>query len=353
MSEERGLYGKYVVTKTEDGTEVKNCFVLRIGDDPHALMALAAYAESVERDNPLLYADLKSWLAEHNMPVGNAQKEADELRGLREMTEGIRRSVNQYRRQMNIWQDEITDLSDDVAFLLHDLAEGASTATDDAAAMRAVIEGIRDMARKVENIDGELDKRARLIRVSDLLELVSHQAADGLKNETGAALRKDLRQLEAMVDAFEKSMQETGGWRYGSDNVFAARVQRCIDHYTRMAANAVGDAHEFKDSVVAWLRGMAISAQSVSWASTHHEKDARLRGLIEVIETAISNINEQRVTDRLSRWNGVVDSWQKSDFPTREMRRRILDQEEEIKRLKKQVGESESATEAVSNGYGD
>lgn len=280
-------------------------------------------------------------------------RQTDELCGLREEHEEINNYIRIKRRETGFLAEETSGLSEDAQAFIAVLLIRLSTATDDAAAMRGVIEGIRDMARRSEKVDVDSDNYNHHLHITDLLGAVSHQAADGLKNKTGAALRKDLRQLEAMVDAFEKSMQETGGWRYGSDNVFAARVQRCIDHYTRMAANAVGDAHEFKDSVVAWLRGMAISAQSVSWASTHAEKDARLRGLIEVIETAISNINEKRVNDRLSSWRGVVDSWGKSDFPTREMRRRILDQQEEIERLKKSIGKPESTIEAVSHGYGD
>lgn len=162
-------------------------------------------------------------------------------------------------------------------------------------------------------------------------------------------LRNDWRQLQAMVDLFEKGMQETDGWIISSDRTLAERVRRCTDHYTRMAAQAVGDSHNFKNGVVSWLRGIAINAQSVTWASTHHEKDARLRGLIEVIETAITKINEQRFDDRLSSWNGVVDSWMKSDFPTREMRRRILDQEQEIKRLKQKAGGDEPQAVSVES----
>lgn len=279
--------------------------------------------------------------------------QTDELRGLREEHEEINSYIRIKRRQTEILAEETSGLSEDVQAFIAVLLIRLSTATDDAAAMRGVIEGIRDMARKSENVDVDSDNYNHRLHITDLLAAVSHQAADGLKNKTGAALRKDLRQLEAMVDGFMKAMRESGGWSYSNDRTLAEQIQRCIDHYTRMAANAVGDAHEFKDSVVAWLRGMAISAQSVSWASTHAEKDARLRGLIEVIETAISNINEKRVNDRLSSWRGVVDSWGKSDFPTREMRRRILDQQEEIERLKKSIGKPESTIEAVSNGYGD
>lgn len=293
-------------------------------DDKDGLNAIA-----LDEELSAIIAALEKLDQEHT-------RQTDEMRGLRETHEEIARSVNATRRKANIWQDEISSLGDDVSSLLHDLAERAAAATDDAAAMRGVLEGIRDMARKAENDDGDLTDTPRQIYIRDLLGAVSHKAADGLKTKTGAALRKDLRQLEALVQGFEKAMQETGGWRYGSDRDLAARVQRCIDHYTRMAAQAVSNAHGFKDGTVSWLRGIAINAQSVSWGGTHHEKDARLRGLIEVIETAIGKIDQARFDDRLSSWNGVVDSWMRSDFPTREMRRRILDLEARLKEFEAQ-----------------
>lgn len=266
-------------------------------------------------------------------------RQTDDLRAMRETQADIRDSVQAVRRKTDIWQDEISSLGDDVSMLLHDLAERATRATDDAAAMRGVLEVIRDVSRKAEYTDPDSESPHHRAYIADLLGSVAHQSAEGLKSKTGVALRKDLRQLEALVEGFEKAMQETGGWRYGSDRDLAARVQRCIDHYTRMAAQAVSNAHGFKDGTVSWLRGIAINAQAVSWASTHHEKDARLRGLIEVVENAISKIDQARFDDHTSPWNGVVDSWMRSDFPTREMRRRIFDLEKEIERLRKQVGE--------------
>lgn len=260
-------------------------------------------------------------------------RQTDELRTLRGTTEQVSRVIMQARRQYNIWQDELNSLEDEVAIIVTYLGGSLSAATDDAAALRGTLEGIRDMARKAENDDGDRDDYHRELYIRDLLGSVSHRAVQGLKeHQSGAALRKDISQLQINIAAFEKGVSETSGFYY-SDRTLADRVQRCIDHYTRMAAQAVSDSHGFRDATVSWMRAIAINAQAVSWASTHAEKDARLRGLIEVIETAISKIDERRFDDRLSRWNGVVDSWMKSDFPTREMRRRIFELEDEIKRM--------------------
>lgn len=62
----RGLYNKFLVTR-RDGRNIKHhqCdyFVLDVTHDPHAKIALQAYAASCQADYPLLAADLRSrWL---------------------------------------------------------------------------------------------------------------------------------------------------------------------------------------------------------------------------------------------------------------------------------------------------
>ena len=55
----RGLHAKYQVTKIEGQTDPKaQYFVLRLDTDPHARVAVAAYAESIAIDNPRLSADI-------------------------------------------------------------------------------------------------------------------------------------------------------------------------------------------------------------------------------------------------------------------------------------------------------
>lgn len=60
--EERGLYPKYEVIKTETGEPIPDdFFILRPTRDPAAMVALAAYA--VTTDNKTLAADIKQWVA--------------------------------------------------------------------------------------------------------------------------------------------------------------------------------------------------------------------------------------------------------------------------------------------------
>lgn len=61
--ENRGLYGKYRVERI-DGKLKGPYFVLAYTSDPHAAVALAAYADSCALQYPQLAADLRAALAQ-------------------------------------------------------------------------------------------------------------------------------------------------------------------------------------------------------------------------------------------------------------------------------------------------
>mgnify|MGYP003292736901 CR=1 FL=1 len=60
---ENGLYPKYKVFRTIDGSEVPNCFVLCPETDDAAKSALMLYAWKIRHINPKLASDLDLWLA--------------------------------------------------------------------------------------------------------------------------------------------------------------------------------------------------------------------------------------------------------------------------------------------------
>lgn len=64
-----GLKLKYIITKSSGNPVDKDAkyFVLRYDIDPHARNALAAYAESVEKDNLQLASDLRQEVRLYNM----------------------------------------------------------------------------------------------------------------------------------------------------------------------------------------------------------------------------------------------------------------------------------------------
>jgi hypothetical protein len=82
MSEKIGVYDKYVVTK-----KVGICdpdaeyFVLRIDTDPHARVALKAYAQSILEENRNLAFDLLAKVAKYEGGFLNIHKDDQRITG--------------------------------------------------------------------------------------------------------------------------------------------------------------------------------------------------------------------------------------------------------------------------------
>lgn len=105
--------------------------------------------------------------------------------------------------------------------------------------------------------------------------------------------------------------------------------------YERQAENAIASGKAIVEDMCVYLRSFAMILDMVGNASTHREKDARLRGCVEMVESAIQALRneKERVTDL--NWYGHPDIF-RSDYPVREHKRRIYELENEVKRLKKQ-----------------
>lgn len=89
----------------------------------------------------------------------------------------------------------------------------------------------------------------------------------------------------------------------------------------------------FQDDVLSWMRAIAINCDSVANAFTHKEKDARLRGVISVIETAISRIREDQGKILTNYWSDYPDIF-RSDYPVRKYVQRIKELEYQLEQLK-------------------
>lgn len=117
-------------------------------------------------------------------------------------------------------------------------------------------------------------------------------------------------------------------------------IRDAITRAGKEGDNAVKDMKSMLDNVIAHLRAMEIVAESVSDAGTHKEKDARLRGMIDVIGRAIQRATEFSYDFGHRHWPTYRDLF-KSDFPTREIMQELHNKDAEIKRLQIKAGEAE------------
>lgn len=121
-----------------------------------------------------------------------------------------------------------------------------------------------------------------------------------------------------------------------------------IDHYRSLAVDALRRTKEFRDDVMIQLRALSLVVEMAGSASTHREKDARLRGVSELIEGAIGKLRKERFEITSSACWGMFEDVFRSDYPTRELLGRIRELEAENRQLRAKA-ESEAAPEETDN----
>ena len=111
-------------------------------------------------------------------------------------------------------------------------------------------------------------------------------------------------------------------------------LKHIFREYERNAADAIMDAQQFQNDMVRWLQALAIVAQMVSNASTHAEKSARMRGLVEVIESALGKVRDYDYKlERFNRRSYRPDDLFVNDYPVRHYKERAEEAERKLKML--------------------
>lgn len=111
------------------------------------------------------------------------------------------------------------------------------------------------------------------------------------------------------------------------------KVKSLYRHMQDKVWRAEREFKHFREDMQVWTRAVGIYAVSVGNAGTHREKDARLRGLVEMVEGAVDNIRESRGRD--DNYFGIrVPDVFRSDYPVREYKEQIYRLQAEVERLK-------------------
>lgn len=110
------------------------------------------------------------------------------------------------------------------------------------------------------------------------------------------------------------------------------RLERILNHYQHIASDALLGVRHFRDDVVVELRAMSLIVDMALNAGTHSEKNARLRGMTDLLESAIRKLREEefKFSSAWYHWDDVF----RSDAPTRLLMNRIHELEAEVEALK-------------------
>ncbi|MBD2437388.1 hypothetical protein [Nostoc sp. FACHB-110] len=162
--------------------------------------------------------------------------------------------------------------------------------------------------------------------------------------EDGVRVLGDSNQIPSLLKLIDKHQPDYSFERPHILNL-SWSVQTAIDGYRNSETRALSKLKSFKEDVLTYLRAIALMATIVGNAATHAEKAARLRGLIELIESSIQTIRNEQEKFIFNHWD-KPDLF-KSDYPLRRYIERIRELEVENKKLK---GEPLSAEDEEYGG---
>lgn len=149
----------------------------------------------------------------------------------------------------------------------------------------------------------------------------------------------DIEELSRTLEKFEKDEHVIRGYPQS----FAERLANMLRFYQNQTVEHIGNNKRLRDDVLVYMRALAMIVEQAADAATHGEKNARLRGVIAMCETAIRRLRNEEIDFNKSFY------WQedifRSDMPTRHYLVRIHELEQQLEELKKgkTVAEAEDA----------
>jgi hypothetical protein len=94
---------------------------------------------------------------------------------------------------------------------------------------------------------------------------------------------------------------------------------------------AIADKRKLIEDALVYFRSVVMIVESIGMAGTHAEKSARLRGLIELLYSAIGKLRNDQQDSLLQNWESF--SWSYSDYPYR----KVLENYKDLQRQNEQM----------------
>lgn len=136
----------------------------------------------------------------------------------------------------------------------------------------------------------------------------------------------------AEVEALVREHQKKQKYHSHFDST-AQGVKFIVGEYEDKATKAMSDVKTFRDDMLVYFRALSLTLTMTGEAQTHAEKNARLRGAIELLESAVEQLRNKDLEMLFSMWR-----WPdlfRSDWPTRRLMERIHEQERELESYRK------------------
>lgn len=147
----------------------------------------------------------------------------------------------------------------------------------------------------------------------------------------------DITEIEALIREHADKLRYHQS--FGSP---ADRVKSLLSIYEDKTADAYRHAKQFRDDMLVYFRALIIILDMTGSAHTHAEKNARLRGAVELLERMVEELrrHDYRVMFSHFSWR---DSFA-SDLSTRSMAQRIRELEAENAALRQPSAPDETSS---------
>lgn len=147
--------------------------------------------------------------------------------------------------------------------------------------------------------------------------------------------------LKAFVDKTEEEIN----CRYGGTLIEKAAV--LISQGQRKAAGMQAEKMQVIDDMKAYVRAMCMCAEMVAIAGTHGEKAARLRGMIELMNSTSNKLNQGYSDELLAGWR--FQTYGNSDLPYQGILRKFDELKRENEELKRKLNPNAGKEEAAKD----
>ncbi len=111
-----------------------------------------------------------------------------------------------------------------------------------------------------------------------------------------------------------------------------ARLRGVLNEYKQRTAQAIADCQKEREDTRVFLRAIGLLVATCGNADTHKEKNARLRAVSEMIESAVQKLAETTAEFSLSRDADLF----RADYPTRHLVEKIHDLQHQLELYQKQ-----------------
>ena len=164
-------------------------------------------------------------------------------------------------------------------------------------------------------------------------------------------LKDDLKELNSKAEVLAK-MQEYVHKTSEAQDVYLSsnrstleQARILINNVTRRREKMYDQVIRFGDQVTQQLAGMRIVVDGVLSAETHREKDARLRGLLDVIETGIDRLQEKHINDFNHLHSYFPHGLFAADTSRVRLQHRVWELEKQIEELRNQVANTDEGSD--------